>query len=184
VGVHDFEAILGAAREGSEWAWKLIYADLAPRLLGYLRVRGARDAENLVGEVFVQLARNLAGFRGDESGFQSWVFIIAHHRLLNERRKVNRRPEVLVAPADTPEPVASPSAEDIALENIAGERALAMLERLTPEQRSVLGLRLVGGFTVEDTARVLERTPGAVKQLQRRALAALRRQIEQGAVTL
>lgn len=183
MGVHDFESVVAAAGEGAEWAWRRIYDALAPQLAGYLRVRGSRDPDNLVGEVFIQLARNLKQFSGDEAAFRSWVFMIAHHRLLNERRSANRRPEVLGGADRMPQPPVA-SAEDEAMAHLAGERALALLERLTSEQREVLGLRLIAGLTVEETARALRKSTGAVKQLQRRALASLRREIEKGAVTL
>ena len=93
--VHQLDDVIGAAQLGEEWAWTRIYEEVAPRLMGYFRVRGSRNAEDLVGETFVQLARNLSRFEGDAASFESWVFTVAHHRLSNERRRFVRKPEHL-----------------------------------------------------------------------------------------
>ncbi len=88
-----FESVLSAARTGVEWAWAELYREHAPAVLGYLRARGAPDAEDLLGEVFLQLARDLSGFEGDARAFRAWVFTVAHHRLLDDVRKRRRRPQ-------------------------------------------------------------------------------------------
>jgi RNA polymerase sigma factor (sigma-70 family) len=60
------------------------------------------DPDDLVGEVFLQVVRNLDTFTGDEAGFRSWLFTIVHRRVLDARRRARRRPEELdgVRPAD------------------------------------------------------------------------------------
>jgi RNA polymerase sigma factor (sigma-70 family) len=88
----SFPQILAAARGGAEWAWARIYGDLAPPVLGYLRTRGAADAEDLMGEVFLQVVRDLNTFEGGERDFRAWVFTITHHRLLDDVRRRARRP--------------------------------------------------------------------------------------------
>ena len=88
-----FEPVLSAARTGAEWAWAELYREHAPAVLGYLRARRAPDAEDLLGEVFLQLARDLSGFEGDARAFRAWVFTVAHHRLLDDVRKRRRRPQ-------------------------------------------------------------------------------------------
>jgi hypothetical protein len=52
-----FPQILQAARLGEEWAWRALYDNLAPSVLGYLRARGSPDPEDLTGEVFLHLDR-------------------------------------------------------------------------------------------------------------------------------
>ncbi len=179
---HGFDELIGAAQLGEEWAWTRIYEAVAPRLTGYFRVRGVTNPEDLVGETFLQIARNLPEFDGDSSSFQSWVFVIAHHRLSNERRRFSRKPVTL-----KPEPIdvgrRSESAENEALAEIGTADALDMLHVLTVEQRNVVALRFVTDLSVEETAAVIGVSTGAVKQLTRRALERLRKEISQRAVT-
>jgi RNA polymerase sigma-70 factor (ECF subfamily) len=71
----SFQDLLEAARAGGEWAWTLIYRDLAPTVLGYLRAEGAHEPEDLLCEVFLHVVRGINTFEGDEDGFRSWVFV-------------------------------------------------------------------------------------------------------------
>ena len=180
----SFEAVLLAAREGREWAWAEIYRDLAPPLLGYLRARGAEEPEDLLGELFLQMVRDLAAFEGGERQFRAWAFAIAHHRLVDDRRYRGRRP-VDPAPLDALDTIqanADRSAEST--QGIGDRRVRAALGRLPEPQRNVILLRVLGDLSVDQVARVLGKTPGAVKALQRRALASLQRQLSKSSVTL
>lgn len=87
-----FLQVLQADRLGEEWAWRALYDDLAPSVLGYLRARGAPEPEDLTGEVFLHLVRTLDSFDGDERGFRAWTFAIAHNRLVDDARRRTRRP--------------------------------------------------------------------------------------------
>lgn len=179
VGFADFGAVLVAARGGEEWAWGLLYDAVQPSIRGYLRAQGASEPEDLVGEVFVQMVRDFAGFEGGEREFRAWAFVIAHHRLLDDRRRRGRRP-VTPASAGVIErhgPVGD--AEIEALEALDAQRVRALIEGLARDQRNVLLLRIVGDLTVEEVARVVGKRPGAVKALQRRGFAALRQQLSQ-----
>lgn len=173
-----FAEILEAARAGADWAWRRIYDDLAPALLGYLTAQGAPDPDDLTGEVFVHVVRDVGRFDGDERAFRAWVFVIAHHRLIDDRRRRARRPEHIVEP-DVLASQRDPSeVSEIVAERLSAERVRALIDGLVPEQRTVLLLRILGGLTVDEVARALGKRPGAVKALQRRGLAALRRRIE------
>lgn len=182
LGEH-FTRTLEAARVGAEWAWTAIYGDLAPSVLGYLRARGAGDPEDVTGEVFLQIVRDLPGFSGGESDFRAWVFVIAHHRLIDEQRRRARRPVEPIP--EVPEGQNTwPDAEHEALRDIAEERVRRVIDQLAPDQRAVLLLRVLGDLTVEQVARVLGKTPGAVKALQRRGLSAVERALAEEGVTL
>ena len=182
MNVHGLEGVIGAAQLGEEWAWTRLYEEFAPRLLGYFRVRGSRNAEDLVGETFVQMARNLGRFEGDASSFRAWVFTVAEHRLSNERRRFSRKPETLLDTRDLDSRVDA-SAEDKALARISSIGALRMLDPLTPAQRNVIALRFIADLGVNETAEVLGISTGAVKQRTRRALQTLREEIVEEAVT-
>ncbi len=179
-----FGGVLAAARAGAEWAWTMLYEDLAPSVLGYLRVRGAAEPEDLTGEVFLQVVRDLHRFRGDERSFRAWVLTIAHHRLLDERRARARRPVEPLDPAAAEVPDPAAWTEERALSSVEAERVARLIARLSPDQQDVLLLRTLGGMTIEEVARAVGKRPGAVKQLQRRAIAALRRELQREGVTL
>ena len=144
-----------------------VYRVLAPAVLGYLRAQRAPDPEDVLGEVFLQVARDLNRFSGDEAALRRWVFAIAHNRLLDARRRQGRRPAVVTD--SVPERPAAPSAEPV-------DRALVeALQQLTPDQREVLVLRFVADLPLEDVARITRRRTGAVKALQHRGLDSLAR---------
>lgn len=169
-----FDAVLAAAQVGAGWAAERIWSSLAPKVAGYLRSQGAADPDDLTSEVFLGVFRSLGSFSGSEEQFRSWVFTIAHRRLVDDRRGTARRP----APAWGVEPEngpPGPSAEHEALHRLSAERVRDLCDRLVADQRDVLLLRLVGGLTVAEVAAALEKSEGAVKALQRRALIALRK---------
>ena len=144
-----------------------VYRRLAPAVLGWLRSQRAADPEDLLGEVFLHVAKGLRRFSGDDDALRRWVFTIAHHRLVDDRRRRARRPQESggdipeIHSLDPPDPV------DPAL--------IAALGLLTPEQREVVTLRFVGDLSLEDVARITKRSVGAVKAMQRRALEQLGR---------
>lgn len=171
-----FPTVLAAAQEGDRAALELIYRDLAPGVLGYLRGRGCADPDDVAAESFVQLVRWLERFTGDEAAFRSFVFTIVHRRMLDSARRARRRLDEPVADVEAaPARYAASAAEDEAIDDLAHDRALRLLEGLTDDQRSVVLLRIVGDLPVAEVARVLGKEPGAVKTLQRRALATLQR---------
>ena len=178
-----FTSLLGAAKAGDERAWSEIFGGLAPAVLGYLRASAAPDAEDVLGETFLQVARDIARFDGGEAGFRAWVFTIAHHRLIDARRRSARRPVELTAEPPEPGERADDAAEE-ALARIGTERVQRILAALSDDQRAVLLLRFVADMSVEDVARAVDKRPGAVKALQRRGLAAAKRELARRGVTL
>jgi RNA polymerase sigma factor (sigma-70 family) len=174
---HSFANILAAARVGADWAWTQIYEELAPAVTGYLAARGAPEPADLASEVFLQVVRDLRRFEGDEPEFRAWVFTIAHRRLLDDHRYRARRP---VEPASHELFANEPRGEDAeqqALRRLSAQRVRRILAGLSPDQQSVLLLRIVGDLTVQQVAGVLGKSPGAVKALQRRALAVVEREL-------
>jgi RNA polymerase sigma factor (sigma-70 family) len=184
----QFDAVLAAARDGAPWALERIFTALAPVVTGYLRVQGSAEPEDLASEVFVAVLRNLRDFQGHETGFRSWVFTIAHRRLLDERRRRARRPPPghLADSLDAfaPELTAPDDVEGALARSLGADRVRSLCERLVPGQRDVLLLRLLGDLSVEQVAGALGKSPGAVKALQRRGLLAIGRLLEHEGVPL
>jgi|SRR5829696_426430 len=183
MGEEKFSGTLAAAKAGDQGAWEEIFNWLAPMVLGYLRTNAAPDPEDVLGETFLQVARDIPRFEGEEAGFRSWVFTVAHHRLIDARRHSARRPVELSADPPEPEEPADDAAVE-ALERIGTERVHRILAALSEDQRAVLMLRFVADMSVEDVARAVGKRPGAVKALQRRGLAAVERLLTRGGVSL
>jgi RNA polymerase sigma factor (sigma-70 family) len=179
----EFDSVLAGARAGESWAFERIFLALSPVVEGYLRLQGAREPEDLTSDVFVAVLRNLRSFRGEESGFRSWVFTIAHRRLVDERRRARRRPD----PAPIEDASDLPAPDDVVRhveQVLAAAELRALCERLSPDQRNVVLLRLLGRLSIDEVAVALGRTPGSVKALQRRGLLAIARLIEREGVSL
>lgn len=87
-----FDEVLVAAQAGAGWAFARLYDDLAGIVAGYLRLRGAAEPDDVTSETFLAVFRGLGSFTGGEQQFRSWVFTIAHRRLLDEHRYRSRRP--------------------------------------------------------------------------------------------
>jgi RNA polymerase sigma-70 factor, ECF subfamily len=179
----EFPGMLARAREGDQLAWRHLYEDLAGPLLGFLRGRGAPEPEDQLGETFLQVARNLANFVGDEAGFRSWVFTIAHRRLVDALRQRARRPLTVLAAEDL-EPLAEVvrhAPDEIAgvIDRIAhAGRLEALLAHLTDEQREVLVLRFASDLDAKSVGELTGRSANAVAALTVRALTRLREVLE------
>jgi RNA polymerase sigma factor (sigma-70 family) len=178
-----FTTLLASARAGSEDAWAELYRELAPALLGYMRVSGEPEPEDALGEVFLQVARDVSGFEGSWAKFRSWTFTIAHHRMIDAGRKRSRRPVELVAESPEPHQARIDHAAEEALARIDSEEVLEVLGALSEGQRAVVLLRVIGDLTVEEVAEAIGKRPGAVKQLQRRGLAAAQQELARRGVT-
>ena len=138
-----------------------MYEQLAPAVRGYFRGRGARDADDLTGDVFVSVARGLGSFRGDADALRRWVFTIAHHRLVDEYRRSERDPHLWMAEVPDTAHGDIESGDDVLL------RALAALG---DDQREVVLLRFAADLSLKDVARIVGKQAGAVKMLQARGL--------------
>jgi RNA polymerase sigma-70 factor (ECF subfamily) len=144
-----------------------VYRHLAPAVLGYLRGQRVDDPEDLLGEVFLHVARSLHRFRGDEEHLRRWVFTIARNRVIDAGRRRARRPHVVGrTPPDVPTaPPPAPLDPDL----------LNALTELTADQREVVVLRFVADLSLDEVAAVTGRSTGAVKSMQHRALEQLAR---------
>ncbi len=175
----DFDRVLARARTGDELAWTVLYDDLSGPLLGYLRGRGAPEPEDQLGEALLQVARDLASFEGDEAGFRSWVFTIAHRRLLDAARARRRRPVSPLAP-ERLRPLAEALAGPVdgmqgTIDRIADQDLLlGLLAHLNDEQREVLLLRFASDLDTATVGEITGRSANAVAAITRRGLAALR----------
>jgi RNA polymerase sigma-70 factor (ECF subfamily) len=162
---------LSSALAGDPSGFSAVYAVMAPAVLGYFRARGAEDPEGLTQDVFVDVLPRLTTVRGGEPGLRTFIFSVAHARLVDSWRRsgIQARNSVYDPLTDTR---SAESAEDRVLGSMGG--VMDTLARLNEDQREVLILRIVSDLAIDQVAGIMDKTPGAVKQLQRRGLSALR----------
>jgi RNA polymerase sigma factor (sigma-70 family) len=178
-----FDEVLNAARAGAPWAFERLYTDLAPAVAGYLRLQSAAEPEDLTSEAFLGVFARLSSFQGTEQKFRSWVFTIAHRRLIDERRRAVRNRSTPTASNEILDRIGGDTEQD-ALAVIGSRRVYELCAELSDDQREVLILRIVGDLTVEQVSLIVDKSVGAVKALQRRALTSLRRRVEREGVPL
>lgn len=173
------DADVEEAGSGDAHALSRIYEVLSPRVRRYLWARGAEDPDGLTQEVFVTVLRRIGEIDGGASGLARFVFSVAHARYVDEVRLRVRRPQ-LVPYDHADDDRVSPAAEATALDRLGADDALQLVRRLKDDQREVVAMRVLGELSLEQTAEVMGRSVGAVKQLQRRGLLSLRSMIEEG----
>lgn len=146
------------------------YTHYSPAITGYLETRGVQDPEAAAQDIFLDLYEHMADYQGTLEGVRPIVFGLAYARATAQQRHLKSVPVSLEYMPDTDGRV-SAAAEDAV---VGLDSAEHLLEGLAAEQREVMTLRVVGDLSIEQTALIMKKSPGAVKQLQRRALAALR----------
>lgn len=172
-----FASVLAAAQAGASWACTQLWNDHAPAVAAFAQARGSREPDDLTSEVFLTVFDRLSSFQGDAENFRSFVFSIAYRRLVDELRARGRRGETVELQVDD-DPRRASSAEEEATARLGDHRAVVLIAALPADQRDVMMLRIVADLTVEQVAAVLDKRPGAVKALQRRALERLRKKLD------
>jgi RNA polymerase sigma-70 factor (ECF subfamily) len=133
------------------------------------------SADDLASDVWIEVARGLGGFEGDEQALWGWVFTIAWRRLIDARRRASRQRTNPIEPVAQAQLAGTTQADFEAQEAL--EEALSLVADLPRAQAEVVLLRVLGDLSVETTAQILGKRPGAVRILQHRAFARLRGQL-------
>jgi RNA polymerase sigma-70 factor (ECF subfamily) len=178
VATTEFGDVLAAAQQGSHWAIAVLWQELHPRLLRFLRGMDPVAAEDVEADTWLVAARDLAHFRGDGHQFRAWMFTIARNRLIDWRRREARRRSVAV----TPDVLSDHPAEDdpavTAVDALGADAAVALVRSCLPrDQAEVILLRVLGGLTVDEVAAIVDKRPGNVRVLQHRGLRRLAERI-------
>jgi RNA polymerase sigma-70 factor, ECF subfamily len=167
------------AQKGDRSALEELYLIHFDRIYSYLHVSvgNRHDAEDLTTQTFLKMLESIGRFRWQSAPFSAWLFRIAHNLAMDHFRARKRvQPE-----EEVPEPIGSeePSAELEAMQSIGRQSMLELIDKLSPEQQQVLTLKFVFNFPNADVAKILDKTEGAIKSLQHRALASLQKQLAQ-----
>jgi RNA polymerase sigma-70 factor, ECF subfamily len=174
-GVTTLDEALVNARGGDEAGFLVLWDALQPRLLRYLRVVGCDDVEEIAGENWLQVVRDLPKFKKDNADeFRAWLFTIARHRAIDAARSRRRFREKVLATQPLP-PLVTPGnpVEDEVFYELSTRQAVAMVAGLSKDQAEVVALRVIAGLDTEAVARILRKKPGAVRVALHRGLRAL-----------
>ncbi|WP_432994103.1 RNA polymerase sigma factor [Dactylosporangium sp. CA-233914] len=167
----DLTDALAAAIEGDPRGFAVLWRALHPPLLRYLQVVCGDFAEDVASETWLQVSRDLSGFRGGAVAFRVWLFRIARHRGIDENRRAWRRHEEAYESVDqlcTARVERDVAADVVELDDT--DRAVRLIATLPREQAEAVMLRVVAGLDVAGTARVLGKRSGAVRVATMRGL--------------
>lgn len=172
------QEVLAQAAQGDETAVITLYQQHQTAVYTYVYYRTGGDpmlAESITADVFLRMVAQLPRFVYRGRPFLAWLYTIARHCVVDYQRRNGRAAfqplsEQLLDAAPGPEQQAHLTLEQRRLQQAIGQ--------LTETQRDVVILRFIEGRSVAETAELLDKTEGAVKTLTRRALAALRRQLD------
>ena len=174
-----FEACWQQHAAGRSAAWRRFYLELQPALVGYLRGRGCASPEDVASETLLQVVRDLRSFTGTEANFRSWVFSIAHHRMIDAARRDSVPGPPTAAETEVLEACLAPHPHRRGgADNLGGAELEHLLAACTTDQRDVLLLCYVADLRLHQAAEVLGKEYNAVKATHRRAISALRARLD------
>lgn len=173
-GPVDLSAAVTAAVAGDEDAFGVLYNEVQPGLLRYLRVLVGQDAEDVASETWLQIARDIRWYAGKTTRFREWAATAAHRRATAHLRHTTRTTPVedldcLPGHGDT---------ETQAVNSVTTDAAIALIGSLPREQAEAVLLRVVVGLDAKAAGRVLGKRAGAVRTAAHRGLRQLARKVQ------
>jgi RNA polymerase sigma-70 factor (ECF subfamily) len=162
------------AQKYDENALHQLYERYYPKIYNYafLQMGDVHAAEDLTSDVMLKMLESIRKYNFRGLPFGAWVFRIARNRLIDLHRRRKRRGEVDLSETISGTLASPESMAERALER--GQMQIA-LKHLTDDQRQVIVLKFIQGFDNRSVGRIMGRSEGAIKSLQHRALASLRR---------
>ena len=180
----EFASLLSRAQSGDEAAFTAIFRDVQPALLRYLQVIAPGSADDVAADTWERVLAGLVKFRGEEAAFRAWLFTIARHRAVDLGRARARRRTVSLEGSGAEERLTAPDAADVALERVATQAALAAVATLPRDQAEIILLRVVAGLDAQQVARIVGKSPGAIRVAAHRGLRRLAQLAERADVTI
>ena len=177
------DVVLAGATRGDEADIATLYRAFNPLLLRYLRHHVGRVAEDVASDVWLALASQLSEFDGSVHEFQALMFTIARRRTVDHYRR-NGRQRATVPIDDTIDCVCTDDTEAQAVEHLTAQSAVeALVGSLPDDQAEIVLLRVLGDLEVDDVAKLVGKSNGAVRVSQHRALQRLKRTLARKVVT-
>jgi len=173
---NDEAALIQRAKDGDPAAFAEIYDRHQPAIYRYVfyRVEDAPTAEDITSEVFIRLVEKIDHFTYRGKPILSWLYTIARHLITDHYRR-DEPLELKEELASSKELSERPDIGKRIDRKMAYQEMQAAISELTEDQRQVILLKFMEGFDNKSTARLLGKSVGAVKSLQHRGLASLKR---------
>jgi RNA polymerase sigma-70 factor (ECF subfamily) len=143
----------------------------------YYRVENRQAAEDITSEVFVAMVKRINQYKDKKGTMLPWLYTIARNLVIDHYRKNGNTPEE-VSIEDMEIPVAGRSPESMVSRQGESDCLEMAIRRLTDEQQEIIVGKFIEDRSNDELAQLTHRTEGAVKSLQHRALASLRRELE------
>lgn len=180
LGQGDEQSLLERARAYDLAALEAIYDRHAPKVRSYLyrRIGDADLADDLTAQVFLHMLQAIRDDKAWTTSFSGWLYRIAHNLMVDHLRRFSGTARVSL---DDAPPLLSPDGDPVAIadERLAWERLAAAIAHLTDEQAEVVVLRFLEGLSIAEAAQIMQKSEGAIKALQYRAVLALRRLVSE-----
>ena len=165
------------AKAGDAEAFGHLYETYLDRIYRYIyfRVTDEQTAEDLISQVFTKAWENLDRYQPSGRPFIAWLYTIAHNTVIDHyrtRKDTVAIENTLSLASDAPSPD-----EQVEL-HFEADNLRAALQTLTPEQQQVVVLKFIAGMTTDEIAAQLQKSAGAIRALQMRALQALSKQMQ------
>jgi len=175
--VQQEKELIRRAQQGDQEAFAELYEEHFDPIYRYIlmRVRDRAEAEDLTQQVFLSALEALPSYKWRGAPFSTWLFRIAHNRVIDYRRKMTRFKSSSEAGLISTEPDPATAAE----REMELARIQRVLKELTPLQQEVIGLRFTGGLSTAEVAQVMRKSEGAIKALQHSALVTLRKKLQE-----
>jgi RNA polymerase sigma-70 factor (ECF subfamily) len=174
-------ALVDLARDGDSEAFGQLYDHYVTSVyrLAYYRLSSKQLAEDITAETFVRALRSISTFSWQGKDFGAWLTTIARNLIIDHYKSGRQRLELVV---DTiPErSEAGPGPETEVLARLSSADLMRAVHALPPEQRDCILMRFMEGLSIAETAQVLDRSEGAIKQLQLRAVRNLAKSLPRG----
>ena len=161
-------------RSSKEAALAALYDEYYDKIARYcfVRIGDRAEAEDLAGEAFLKALQSLDSYKERGIPVHAWLFKIAHNLVVDYLRQAAKRKTV---PIDTVQVVAEENPQATVETKMELERVAKALDQLTPTQRQVIELRFFGELTSEEAGRILNKSSGAVREMQSSAIKQLRK---------
>jgi RNA polymerase sigma-70 factor, ECF subfamily len=175
-------ALVELARQGDKDAFGLLYDHYQGSVYRFLyyRTRSQALAEDLTSETFFRALRSMNNFRWQGKDFGAWLMTIARNLCTDHFKSGRTRLEMTTEDMALHDDSTTEAPEDAVLTSLTNEVLLEALTELPPEQRDCLVMRFLQGMSIAETAAVLGRSDGAVKQLQLRGVRNLAKLMPEG----
>jgi RNA polymerase sigma-70 factor (ECF subfamily) len=170
----EIKKLVKKAKGGEPDSFGLIYDYYLTRVYRFvfLKVTNKEEAEDITQQVFMKAWEALPRFESEGSPFVSWIFRIARNTVIDFYR--TKKHNLSLDEGIGVDDVLENSPEDIFFQNQEKAQVIKALENLTDDQKEVVTLRFVEGFSYKEISAITEKNQASLRIMQHRAIKKLK----------